>query len=789
MFPSFTPYRVRAVAALVLLVAPIAFVQGAPVSSANVAASTTVQKATRIERLAALARLWGEAKYFHPSLAYRDIDWDRALVETIPRVNAATGARDDQVAIEHLLAALGDDGSYVEAAAKPPIGAAVGAKIDMQAQVRMEGATLHVQLARMGEAFGQQADWKSIQQAKTLITGPLPHTSAMVIDLREDHEVAQDFASIFYSYLFKSLIQDSTDRAVTLGTLRYRRYNGFVAQGDVPNSSHDAGLVSERPARIVGTSKSPLPPTVVLVNRFSPDLGEFLSGMQSAGLIAIVAEGSGVVFGRTGRTVEMTDGIKVHLRTVELLAPDGSVGMHPDLAVADGKGDSAIATALDRLRSRRVAGAQAAVPAVRLVGGDDDAYPQMPYPAAEYRLLALFRFWNVIEHFYPYKSLIGGSWDDVLLRYIPQFEADKDLADYQLSLLQLVAELHDSHGFLDGDIDASKARLGDYVPPAQLGYVNGNTVVLHVLADGTGLRAGDRIDTVDGQPIAGMRAGAGRYISASTQQSLDRSVNRAVLRGAKDSAIRLGVTGMDGAKRGVDLARSMSRGDPHLYASGAPAASAGVPEKPAYRVLADGFGYVDLDNLKPADVDAMFAAIDGTRATIFDMRGYPNGTARSIATRLTRRPDVVGALMWSPMPDGKSEADPDSADAIYAQSMMLPAPQGKPYLGKVVVLINERAISQAEHLCLYLEAATPATFIGTPTAGANGDVVELKMPGGLAVGFTGLGIRHADGRQLQRMGIQPDIRVEPTLQGLVSGQDEILEAAMGYLEKNRPVGR
>jgi hypothetical protein len=51
----------------------------------------------------------------------------------------------------------------------------------MQAQVRMRGGTLHVQLARMGEAFGQQADWKSIEQARTLITGPLQHASAMVI--------------------------------------------------------------------------------------------------------------------------------------------------------------------------------------------------------------------------------------------------------------------------------------------------------------------------------------------------------------------------------------------------------------------------------------------------------------------------------------------------------------------------------------------------------------------------------------------------------------------------------
>jgi C-terminal processing protease CtpA/Prc len=40
--------------------------------------------------------------------------------------------------------------------------------------------------------------------------------------------------------------------------------------------------------------------------------------------------------------------------------------------------------------------------------------------------------------------------------------------------------------------------------------------------------------------------------------------------------------------------------------------------------------------------------------------------------------------------------------------------------GKVVVLIDERAISQAEHTCLFLEAMTHAKFVGTPTTGQTG---------------------------------------------------------------------
>jgi hypothetical protein len=47
-------------------------------------------ESARIDRLVGLANLWAAVKYFHPYLAYRDnIDWDAALIKTIPKVDAA----------------------------------------------------------------------------------------------------------------------------------------------------------------------------------------------------------------------------------------------------------------------------------------------------------------------------------------------------------------------------------------------------------------------------------------------------------------------------------------------------------------------------------------------------------------------------------------------------------------------------------------------------------------------------------------------------------------------------
>jgi len=59
------------------------------------------------------------------------------------------------------------------------------------------------------------------------------------------------------------------------------------------------------------------------------------------------------------------------------------------------------------------------------------------------------------------------------------------------------------------------------------------------------------------------------------------------------------------------------------------------------------------------------------------------------------------------------------------------------------------------------------------------------MPGGITITFSGHDVRHADGRQLQRKGIQPDIRVEPTIEGLVAGKDEVLEAAITFLSASK----
>ena len=77
--------------------------------------------------------------------------------------------------------------------------------------------------------------------------------------------------------------------------------------------------------------------------------------------------------------------------------------------------------------------------------------------------------------------------------------------------------------------------------------------------------------------------------------------------------------------------------------------------------------------------------------------------------------------------------------------------------------------------------ANGTRFIGSRTAGANGDVARFTVPGGITISFSGHDIRHADGRQLQRVGLIPDIEVKPTIAGIRAGRDEVLEKALDHL--------
>jgi len=224
----------------------------------------------------------------------------------------------------------------------------------------------------------------------------------------------------------------------------------------------------------------------------------------------------------------------------------------------------------------------------------------------------------------------------------------------------------------------------------------------------------------------------------------------------------------DGTLRSVSATRTNGVYDLRPYRTGA-----------VYRLLDARTGYVDLERLTNADVNAMFELFRNTDAIVMDMRGYPQATAWSIAPRLTDVDTPVAAVfrrnILSGIPQGGSFL------TSYRFEQQLPATTLWRYHGRTVMLTDTRAISQSEHSGLFYRTANGTRFIGSGTTGANGDVTYFYAPGNIQIVFTGHDVRWPDGTQLQRVGLIPDIFVEPTIRGLADGRDEVLDRALEYL--------
>jgi C-terminal processing protease CtpA/Prc len=115
-------------------------------------------------------------------------------------------------------------------------------------------------------------------------------------------------------------------------------------------------------------------------------------------------------------------------------------------------------------------------------------------------------------------------------------------------------------------------------------------------------------------------------------------------------------------------------------------------------------------------------------------------------------------------------------------------PQKPHYSGKVVVLVDESSISQAEFTAMAFRAAG-AIVVGSTTSGADGNVSQFQLPGGLQTMISGLGVFYPDKKPTQRIGIKPDVEAKPTITGILARRDEVLEAALReILGSNAPAG-
>lgn len=399
---------------------------------------------------------------------------------------------------------------------------------------------------------------------------------------------------------------------------------------------------------------------------------------------------------------------------------------------------------------------------------NENPYPDMKFDDTGYRLLGLFRYWNIIEYYYPYKDVIGEDWDQVLLEFIPKFIHGSDYESYLLTTAELTTRIHDSHASItDKRGNYISRRFGIYTIPVNFIKIDDQIVISKIIYK-CGLELGDIVLKVGDKDIDEILENRRKYIAQSREDTgslLFRDLFRVHEKNIDVTVIRRGktiVVNVKGSQKYIDVdveTKSQEMEDGTIY-------------------------YINAGLLKNGEIEKIMEKWWNTKGLILDLRDYPSvviayklaeylipAEKEYISISIPNR-SVPGEFYYiDPFVSGKPKGSNDGISDSGA------------YKGKLVILIDEHTMSQGETTAMSLRNTPNSIVLGRPSAGADGDRRHFTLPGNIETTMSGLGVYYPDKKPVQRIGVQPDIYMDPTIEGIREGRDEFIEKAVEIIKE------
>ncbi|MGD9491818.1 MAG: S41 family peptidase [Bacteroidales bacterium] len=396
---------------------------------------------------------------------------------------------------------------------------------------------------------------------------------------------------------------------------------------------------------------------------------------------------------------------------------------------------------------------------------NEDMYASMKYPDTGFRILALFRYWNMIQYYFPYKNLIEEDWKNVLGEFIPRFIETKNDTDYVLTTMELIGRINDTHANIWGGHPALRKYFGMRYAAAELTFIEDKAVVTGFFGEKkgkeTGLKIGDIISSVNDKPVEELVQEKLKQYPASNYPTKLRDIAPDLLR-TNDTIIKVEYI-RNNTKESTVL-KTFTTKEAKVY-------SKYGNNDTCFKIINNEIAYINNESLQRAYLPKIWKSMKNTKGLVIDIRNYPSDFPIYSLSRY---------LMPERTPFVKITEGNIQNPGLFTFNKTLKAGRKNRnyYKGKVVILVNEISQSSAEFHTMAYRVHPNAIVIGSTTAGADGNVSKIYLPGGIFTMISGVGIYYPDGKETQRIGIVPDIEVKPTIQGIKEGKDELLEKAI-----------
>lgn len=391
--------------------------------------------------------------------------------------------------------------------------------------------------------------------------------------------------------------------------------------------------------------------------------------------------------------------------------------------------------------------------------------PNLDRPAVSQRLgdarAALLVAHGMLRTFFTYFDEVGDGIDRRLMEVLGSLgrtpPASRSVILDQLGRFTEV--LQDGHVLVQDLAAAPPAG----VIPAYFDWLDGEPVVAASLSPD--LHPGDTLVALGGEPISDLYARVAPLTSAATDGWRHAKVSFIDLDFLDGPTVAM-FRDPGGTLRSVTIAPAAA----NLGSSPWRRPSGYLAGTPSFYYLTMDSALTTQQNIAATEAEARSAA-----GLIVDMRGYPGRVDHyAVAQWLTCRPFLSPRF-------GFPIATADQPMVVDFDQFSLPPAPGA-YCGPLVLLVGPATISAAENFSTMLVDNHRPRVVGRQSAGTNGNVTTIVLPGAFSVRFTGMRVLHADGSVFHGLGIRPHVDVTPTAADYAAGRDAELEAAIATLQ-------
>ncbi len=411
-----------------------------------------------------------------------------------------------------------------------------------------------------------------------------------------------------------------------------------------------------------------------------------------------------------------------------------------------------------------------------------------------YRLLTLAKIIGAIDYLYPHKYLMSKNSDQILENLVEECLYVNKRKDFEIILAKAVATMEDTHAFrfynqLNNKIEIFHISL--FAPfdfQVREDYILVTDLIISEICEKANIAVGDKITVINGKKIQDIIDEKNKLLSTSNKEGLlyllSEYQNNLIWvdnTGSKNITIQK-KNNTETIQSKIDLINPTDKTKIDIVLSYLKEKQQNKRKK---ALTHPDIGYFRIDqtfslieNIEDekinAEMEKLFRNALSKKAIVFDMRGYPDWGGfvyTYVYSYFSNKNNFFGKYYQQNLNNVGTFLYNENVETYFPKEKLYNTNR---YTGKVFIIVNQETLSASEWNTMNLQHIFPqAITIGQQTAGADGDIKKLVLPGNYTLEFTGNGVFYPDGDQTQKTGVKIDKKVECNDNDFINKNDKI----------------